>query len=154
MKRIMMILLLLVMTLATFAQSASLNISKFMSNDKHRKTDGTKELYVSGKKLAPYNLSFYHSFTLSNKSQYVALAKQMETAVQADAKAALDKEVIEMSGHLYYAILTLKPDKKTGHNRYIFYKDTTLKGKGNEIIVVYMEGQATADEIEKKFKLK
>lgn len=154
MKRIMMIMLLLVMALATFAQSASLNISKFMSNDKSRKTDGTKELYVSGKKLAPYNLRFYHSFTLSNKNQYGALAKQMETAVKEDAKVALDKELVETNGHLYYAILTLTPDKKSGMNRYIFYKDTTLKGKGNEIIVVYMEGQATVDEIEKKFKLK
>lgn len=154
MKRTMTILLLLVMTLATFAQNASLNISKFMSNDKNRKTDGTKELYVSGKKLAPYNLRFYHSFTLASKNRYGTLAKQMETAVRADARNALDKEVIEMGGHLYYAILTLTPDKKSGLNRYIFYKDTTLKGSGEEVIVVYMEGSATVEEIEKKFKLK
>lgn len=154
MKRIMTILLLMTLALTGFAQSQSLHISQFMSNDKNRKTDGTKELYVSGKKLRPYNLSFYHSFTLTNKSDYASLAKQMESAVRADAKTALDKEVVEMNGHLYNAILTLTPDNRTGNNRYIFYKDTSLKGSGKEVIVVYMEGLATVEEIEKNFKLK
>lgn len=154
MRRTMTILLLLTFALTGFAQSQTLHISQFMSNDKTRKTDGSKELYVSGKKLQPYNLSFYHSFTLVSKSDHASLAKQIESAVRADAKAALDKEIVEMSGHLYHAILTLTPDKKTGNNRYIFYKDTSLKGSGKEVIVVYMEGMATVEEIEKNFKLK
>lgn len=154
MKRITTILLLMTIALTGFAQSNSLHISQFMSNDKNRKTDGTKELYVSGKKLHSYNLTFYHSFMLLNKNDYGSLAKQMETAVRADAKTALDKEIVEMGGHLYHAVLTLTPDKKTGNNRYIFYKDTSLKGAGKEVIVVYMEGIATVEEIEKNFKLK
>ena len=154
MKRIMTILLLMTLALSGFAQSANLNISQFMSNNQQRKTEGTKELYVSGKKLAPYHLTFYHSFTLTDKSRYQALAKQMENAVKADAKTATDRETMDLSGHLYYAIITLPVDKKTGLNRYIFYKDTTLKGSGKEVIVVYMEGTASIEEIKRDFKLK
>jgi len=152
MKRIITILLLMMLTLTGFAQSSNLHISQFMSNNQKRKTEGTKELYVSGKKLKPYNLTFYHSFTLTDKSKYEALARKMEAAVKADSKTTLDREVVEICGHLYYAILTLP--KKDDMNRYIFYKDTTLKGNGKEVIVVYMEGMASVEEIEKKFKLK
>lgn len=152
MKRIITILLLIVLSLTGFAQSSNLHISQFMSNNQKRKTEGTRELYVSGKKVAPYNLRFYHSFTLTDKGKYEALAKQMETAVRADGKTALDREIVEMGGRLYYAVITLTPRDEI--NRYIFYKDTTLKGAGKEVIVVYMEGTATIAEIEKKFKLK
>lgn len=145
-------MLLMMFYTSGFAQSANLHISQFMSNDRKRNTEGTKELYVSGKKLAPYDLIFYHSFTLTDKSKYEALAKKMETAVRADGKTAADREIVEIGGRLYYAVITLTPREDI--NRYIFYKDTTLKGAGKEVIVVYMEGKATVSEIEKKFKLK
>lgn len=144
-------MLLMTLALTSFAQSSSLSISQFMSNNQDRKTEGSKELYVTGKKLQPYNLSFYHSFTLVDKRQYVSLAKTIVSAVKADGKKASDSEVVEIGGQLYYAIYTLSA--QSGLNRYIFYKDTTLKGNGKEVIVVYIEGKATINEIKEKFKM-
>ncbi len=152
MKRTVMMLMLMLLTTVVSAQSRQLNISKFMSNDQKRRTEGTKELYVSGKKLRRYDLTFYHSFMLLDKTKSASLAKIMEDAVRADGKKADDRQVMEIGGHLYYAIYTLDTNSDTGISRYIFYKDTSLKGDGNQVIVVYMEGTATIEEIKKKFK--
>ena len=83
MKRTVMMLMLMLLTTVVSAQSRQLNISKFMSNDQKRRTEGTKELYVSGKKLRRYDLTFYHSFMLLDKAKSASLAKIMEYAVTA-----------------------------------------------------------------------
>lgn len=152
MKRIVIMLMLMLLTTAVSAQSSQLNISKFMSNNQKRSTEGTKEIYVSGNKLRGYNMTFYHSFMLLDKKKHASLAKTMEEAVRADGRKADDRQVVEIGGHLYYAIYTIDTNPDNGISRYIFYKDTSLKGGGNQVIVVYMEGAATIEEIKKKFK--
>lgn len=73
----------------------------------------------------------------------------LEEFVEADLAAAVDRETVYRSGHLYYAFLSLPQSSKL--NRYVLYLNQTLAG-GNRIILIYMEGQADADLIKKMLK--
>ncbi len=64
--------------------------------------------------------------------------------VTADAKKAVAKEVIYREGRLVYALLQMPPRGKI--NRFIAFQS----GK-EDLTVVYMEGPATLEELEKIF---
>lgn len=97
-------------------------------------------------KLRQLNLSLYHSLTVYGHAD---IAAEIERMVAKDGAKALEKEVRYDSGHLYYGFYSL-PRKGT-MNRYLFYLNGHLKGAG-KIILVYLEGKATRDQVMKLLK--
>ncbi len=69
---------------------------------------------------------------------------RMAGLVIADAKKAIAKEVIYKEGRLVYALLQMPPNGKV--NRFIAFQSA-----GKDLTVVYMEGPATLEELEKIF---
>lgn len=101
---------------------------------------------VMGKALNSYDLDEYRGLTLTYTAEN---ADKIEEAVKTDANTAIDKEIAYRKGKLYYAFITLPPEK--GKNRYLFYLNQTL-AKGNKLILIYMKGKASADMIKKMIK--
>lgn len=102
---------------------------------------------VMGKALNSYDLDEYRGLTLTYTAEN---ADKIEEAVKTDANTAIDKEIAYRKGKLYYAFITLPPEKG-GKNRYLFYLNQTL-AKGNKLILIYMRGKASAEKIKKMIK--
>lgn len=102
---------------------------------------------IKGGRLEKYDLSLYHGVTIENREAVVA---EIEPIVLKDATKAVSREVNYRNGHLYYGFFRFKR-RKSGTNRYLFYLNDYLKG-GNKLILIYMEGFATPDEIKKMLK--
>lgn len=141
------LILLCVGTLSLYAQRG-LEIDHIFK-DFHR-ADNVTETIVSGSQLSGTGLDTYRSIIVSGEGATYSAAA-IAKAVMADATKAVSKEVSYVDGHLFYAQYTLKPSG--GRNRYIFFVDNTLKGD-SRVMLVYMEGSATADQVRRLIKRK
>lgn len=108
-----------------------------------------KEVVVQGRELKPYDLTLFRSVTFDNGEQ---MAKQIEEWIEADSREAYDKEVGRIQGRLYYGFFCLPAHK--GKLRYLFYRNAALQPNGNDksLSVVYMEGNATLEQLKEMFK--
>ena len=113
---------------------------------KYRTLPGAVETVLVNDKLRDVNLSLYHSLAITGHAD---ISQELERMVARDGAKAMDKEVRYASGHLYYGFYTL-PRKGTA-NRYLFYLNGHLKGT-DKIIIVYLEGKATRDQVKKQLK--
>lgn len=141
MKRITITLLLL-LTLTTIAMAQQgLAINQAFSNYSY--LPESREVKLSGKSVAKYHLSLFHSLDISNPSaQQVAavcemLRKDTETTLTAETRQHHD-------GSLQSGFYSLPVQNK--QKRYIFYKHT--QGK---LSLIYIEGKATLKEMKKRF---
>lgn len=117
-------------------------------NGPYRDNVHATETVISGSGLQEYNLSVYHSLTLSGMSDEVPV---FEAAVLKDAAGALDKEVAFRNGRLYYGYYTLKPMSDGELNRYLFYLNQHAVGK-DKLILIYIEGKAGRADVKKMLK--
>lgn len=112
----------------------------------HRKD--AVEVLVKGRKLKPYQLALFRSLTLQADS---AEQRFIERLVEADAAQATDKESGKVGGRLYYGFFCIPGEKSPF--RYIFFKNKALTSPENpEITLVYMEGEATLEELKRMFE--
>ena len=112
----------------------------------HRKD--AVEVLVKGRKLKPYKLTLFRSLTLQADS---AEQRFIEHLVEADAVRAADKESGRMGGRLYYGFFCIPAGKPPF--RYIFFKNTAqVSPERPEITLVYMEGEATWEELKRMFE--
>lgn len=150
MNRIILIILFVMHTLMSGAQHLPQNIGRVLRQERSVVEGYAKEVYITGRKLRSYNLTTYRSFSIDINSKTKAAGKEIEFAVRKDGHDAVDKEIVELAGRLYFAVYTLKQtDSK--QKRYLFYKNNTLKNEGGNIVIIYMEGAATLEEIRRKF---
>ena len=151
MKRILSFILFSLCLTSVVAQK-DLKIAVYFS-EPYLKIEGLSSVHIEGDNLNSYNLSLFRSITLTPESTPDASRKLIEKRVMEDGKLATKKEVVMMGGRLYYGFYVLPPrDKKT--NRYIFYRNNVLKPEAQpqEIMLVYIEGHASPDELKKIFK--
>ena len=151
MKRILSLILFSLCLTSVVAQK-DLKIAVYFS-EPYLAIEGLSSVHIEGDDLNPYNLSLFRSITLTPESTPDNSRKLMEQRVMEDGKLATKKEVAMIGGRLYYGFYVLPPrDKKT--NRYIFYRNNILKpeAKPQEIMLVYIEGAASPDELKKIFK--
>ena len=141
------ILLILTVMMAVTMQAVSPPASLKYLDGYFNKDPDAAVTVVTGKPLKSYSLDEYRGLTLTYSPEKAAI---IEEAVKHDMKAAQDKEVAYRKGQLYYAFLTL-PAPGGDKRRYIFYLNQTL-AKGNKIILIYMSGKASADQIKKMIK--
>lgn len=116
--------------------------------DKYMFNKNTIEVDVRGKKLAQYKLTYFHSITVKDDNDDLF---DIEEAVKRDSRQAVDSETGMIGRHLYYGFYRFRPVK--GVYRYIFFRNTSLrKPKSQEAVLIYMEGNATINEIKQMFK--
>lgn len=145
MKRIITLLMLwAIVTSASLAQE-HLNIGEIFDGRYHDEPRAS-ETQISGEKLAPYSLSLYRSLTLTDMPE---AANEIEPLVTRDGTKALDREVSYRDGGLYYGFYQLQ--RRGAKQCYLFYLNQN-RAKGNKIIVIYLEGFASPDEIKKMLK--
>lgn len=105
------------------------------------------EIVAKGKAVKPYRLTLFRSLTAADDP---AIAKIMEQAVKADAAHSSDKEIGTQDGQIYYAFISMR--KSDGSFAYIFYRNNLLRDdRKPETTIVYMEGEATLDELKRMF---
>lgn len=150
MNKIILIILFVMHTLISGAQHLPQNIGRVLKQERSVVEGYAKEVYITGRKLRSYNLTAYRSFSIDINSKTKAAGKEIELAVRKDGRNAVDKEMVELAGRLYFAVYSLK---QTGskQNRYLFYKNNALKKEEGNIVIIYMEGSATLEEIKRKF---
>lgn len=150
MNKIILIILFVMHTLISGAQHLPQNIGRVLKQERSVVEGYAKEVYITGRKLRSYNLTAYRSFSIDINSKTKAAGKEIELAVRKDGRNAVDKEMVELAGRLYFAVYSLK---QTGskQNRYLFYKNNALKKEEGNIVIIYMEGSATLEEIRRKF---
>lgn len=148
MKRIYLTLFTLMLVLSIQAQEG-LQINAFFDKEYQRRENAT-EVLVKGKKLKPYNLTLFRSITLKNAPDE---AIKIEQCLLKDAEQAVETIGANFADRLYYGFYCLPPHNNDKY-RYIFYRNLSAKKdiQRDEVTLVYMEGYATLDEIEKMFK--
>lgn len=143
MKHILTLLALMLTSIAS-AQNG-LNIEQIFA-DKYRDMKGASETILNNGHLNKVKIDLYHSITFSGHPE---LANTMERLVAKDGSRALSKEVRYKSGHLYYGFYRLAPLNSL--NRYILYLNGNLSGD-NKIILLYIEGRATENQVKNMLK--
>ncbi|MDO4461581.1 MAG: DUF6108 family protein [Bacteroidia bacterium] len=122
----------------SYAQEG-LNINKIFENP--NEYDGyTDEVRIKGKALKQYNLTFFHSLTLSGSNE---TADIMESLARKDSEGAESiKEIVR--GNRTMAIYCQLPPKKPSDdiNRFILFRRTD-----DNAMLVYVEGHASLDNL-------
>ncbi|MBR6538439.1 MAG: hypothetical protein IKT76_01095 [Bacteroides sp.] len=124
-------------------------INDFFDKEYQKRVNIT-EVLVKGKKLKPYKLTYFRSITLKDAPDK---AIEIEERLLKDAEDAVEMNSASLGKRLYFGFYCLPP-RNNDKLRYIFYRNTSAKkeAKRDEVTLVYMEGYATLDEIEKMFK--
>ncbi|MDE6486920.1 MAG: hypothetical protein K2L76_05390 [Muribaculaceae bacterium] len=108
---------------------------------------GVRETTISGGSLAPHRLDLYRSLSFDSPgADDVAL---VERAVKQDGASATDREVQLRAGRLYYGFYTLP--RRNSKNRYLLYLNQLAAG-GDKLLVIYLEGHASAEQVKKMLK--
>lgn len=156
MKRWILLVFCTTVAMAIHAQKR-LNISDFFDGKDIDKSSVT-ETFIQGDQLKPYHLTSFHSvkFNTSEKERDY-LEKDFYGYMMRNAvKTAGGKSNCEMesrSGHLYYAIVEVKPSSPFDQ-RFISYQCSTTPRGTCDITLVCLEGHVSLQDLRKMFKKK
>lgn len=95
---------------------------------------------IKGSKLKDYNLSLFHSISVTDRPDDVAL---FEAAVRADSRKADNSETVKSGDNTvagYYQLPPASPGKK---NRFILFRKTSP----GEATLIYLEGDTQLDKL-------
>lgn len=140
--RLLFVIMILLLPMIAQAQTG-LNVSPYFDG-RFNHSRQVVTVLVKGKPLKPYKLELYRSMTFEGDMPVV---ENIEQAVLADSKAAEDKETGYKNGRLLYGFYCFSPaSSKKKVLRYLFYRRNE-----NKAYVVYMEGNASMEELKKMF---
>lgn len=144
MKRSFIALMLLLTLSALASAQTGLNINQIFGG-KYASDPKVTETLISGKHrfLRENDLTMFATF----KGPAATYASIVEPMVIADGAKAVGKNVRYKDGKLYFAFFILQPVTKDGNkeNRYLYYLNNAAR-KGNNVLVVYLEGKISQDE--------
>ena len=147
MKKVFTIIILMLAFVVEAQSQTSLQIAELF-NGSYKRKDNAIEVVVKGNQLERYKLEVFRSLTIKNDPKDF---ERIEKLVEQDEKHAISKETGHIGERLYYAFYCFSPQK--GRFRYIFYRNSSLrKTESNELTLIYMEGNATMDELKVMFK--
>lgn len=95
---------------------------------------------IKGKKLKPYNLSLFHSLTITDRPDDVAL---FEAAVRADSSKAENSETVKSGDNTIAGYYQLPPASPGGENRFILFR----KLSPGDATLIYLEGHTQLDRL-------
>ncbi|MDE6100672.1 MAG: hypothetical protein K2G01_06460 [Paramuribaculum sp.] len=143
-KILLLICVLTALSPLTARGQTGLNINRLFT-DSFRGQKGVTETVLNRERLkSKYQLSLYHSLTITGHPE---LAAEIEPLLAADGAKAKNKEVRYKSVRLYYGLYRLN-NTAAGKSRYILYLNGHLNGD-NKIILLYLEGNVTLEEVKK-----
>lgn len=123
--------------------------SASLFDGRYNNREGAVEVLVKGKKLTPYHLTLFRSLTLRADPNEIA---EISALVESDAKHAAEKETGSIGGKLYYGFFCF-PGNGKEPNQYLFFRNASLRNPDYpEVIVIYMEGAATLEELKQMFE--
>lgn len=137
------ILIMVIALVSSIGAEAKGKVESLFKGDLKKKPD-VSQIVVKGSQLREYDLDTFMSLTVTSPEDRATVAK----AVEEDARTAKSKEVTYSGGKMAYGFLTLSESNVTG-NVYVFYYSNDKKS-----VVMYMEGYATPDKIQKLIKKK
>lgn len=147
MKRILLLLMALVAAATAVADGRGDRLETLKLFDRAMQSDPRVVMVtIAGSGLRDYDLDLYRSLTAVSAPD---VAARMEKAVQHDGTHAREREVAYRDGRLYYGFYVLDPRNLA--RRYIFYLNRGLAG-GKKAMVIYMEGDATVNQIKRMLK--
>lgn len=147
MRRIVSTALAAALTIGAAMAQKGLCVTRFFDGEYGRRKDVVR-VEVRGSRLKPYGLKVFRSVTLHDDGAALA---EMERCVADDGRAAVDRETGHVAGRLYYGFYCLPPDG--GTNRYLFFRNASLRRGGrSEATLVYMEGNATLEDLKRMFE--
>lgn len=144
---LIVILLILTGCVHGFAQD-NLRIGIKMNGSYRNNPNASETILIGDNKLKRIGVTLYHSLSVSDDP---AFPEEVEPLLLVDVKSAIDREVVYRSGKLYYGFYALPSIKKDGKNinRYIFYLNQ-FPVKGKQVIMIYVEGTASPQQIKDK----
>ena len=145
MRQILTALVLLATAAAANAQEG-LSVADVFGGRYHDRA-GVCETMISGGSLAAHKLTVYRSLSFDNPD--AADIALVERAVKQDGARATDREVQLRGGRLYYGFYALP--RHNSKNRYLLYLNQLAAG-GDKLLVIYLEGYATAEQVKKMLK--
>ncbi len=146
MKRHLLVILLLAAAALPALAQKGLAVAELFDG-RYENRPGATEVLVKGRQLKTYRLVLFRSLTLQASD---AETRHIEQLVTADARRATDKETGKQGGRLYYGFYRLPP--AGGQQRYLFYRNNNLLPGGRTgLTLIYMEGQATPDQLKRMF---
>lgn len=95
---------------------------------------------IKGKKLKPYNLSLFHSLSITNRPDDVAL---FEAAVRSDGAKAENSETVKSGNNTIAGYYQLPPSSPGGENRFILFR----KLSPDNATLIYLEGHTRLDQL-------
>lgn len=146
MKRLYLLMAMLAISMTALYAQSSLNIAQLFDGRYQNDPDAVETL-ITGSSLRPYNLSVYRSITITGDKSH---AEVIEPLVRRDARKAVDREVINKAGRLYFGFYHMPPTS-SGDERYILYLNRHPVG-GNKIILLYLEGSASQQQVKRLLK--
>lgn len=140
MKRILIIMIWLCAMPAVFA-AQPLHILKALDGT-YRNASYAVETIVTGKQIKAYDLTLYHSLSVTDSAAICDLQRMME----ADMPRAINKEVGMHRGKINYGFFEFLPSDKN-KKRFVFFFSNDVKA-----VVIYMEGDTSIDKIKSIIK--
>ena len=149
--RLLLCLWLLCFALPSAAQRG-LHVEPLFGSSYGKRKDAT-EVMLKGCSLKPYKLTLFRSLSFVPSA---VEAKSVEQKVLADAKGAVDKETVNRKGQLYSGFYPLTPP--SGQRRDLASRTTALAAaptaRAPGLLLIYIEGTATPQELQSFFKKK
>ncbi|MGN0214542.1 MAG: DUF6108 family protein [Muribaculaceae bacterium] len=104
---------------------------------------------VKGERLKAYNLNSFRSITVTSDKHTASWVQRM---VKEDAMITTDREEGIKDGRLQYAFYVFRRNKSKTY-RYVFYRNNKPSEDAvTDVTLVYMEGEATLNELKQMFK--
>ena len=103
---------------------------------------------VTGSKIRPLRLSVFHSVKSVVSAE---VFKELSGLVLEDARRANAKETEIVHGDLVYALLSFKEIDKMSDQKFICFQSQATDDGKYEVILVYMEGNTTIEDLKNKF---
>lgn len=146
--RTITILFMMVMSIAAMTARDKMAIDPIFGNAAAYQCQ-VEDIKVTGSDAEKYNLSLFHSLKLDNCPQ--DLADRVEQAVNRDAADPVQKTVYLSDRRMRYAFYKLHPEH--GENRYLFFMRKPLSDGSCFVILIYMAGPATTEQVKKMINL-
>ncbi len=140
MKRIITILICVCACAAAWA-SQPLQILRALDGT-YRNASYAIETIVTGKSIRQYDLTLYHSLSVTDS----AAINDLQLLMEIDMPKAINKEVGLQKGKINYGFFEFSPISKS-INRFVFFFSNDRKA-----VVIYMEGNTTIERIKSIIK--
>lgn len=138
-----LLLVCMLLTFGTAAAQETLNATEALDG-RWRNADYATETVIRGGQLDPYDLTLYHSLTVTRQPEVI---RRLSDLVMADSRLAVEKEEKIKNGRINYGFYEFRPVGRGKPNRFVFFFSNS-----NKAVLIYMEGDTDIANIKRLIK--